>query len=250
MPTPSDAAEFKVNALDVKRGDFELKVPRWSPPTGLSMVIGPNGAGKTTLFKAVSGMLPTPRSTVTLNDLPIQAFGHRLPEVVRYMPDTIAGIPTMSVDRHVALAAAAFGARWDADYAQRLRERLRLTDGRDVKQLSRGNAAKLSFLCAEAARPLVLLLDEPTAGLDPFARTELLSVLADCLAADPERRIIMATHLLDDLSDFVQAMYVVADGRLQYHVEQDELRKFRELDSRSRQAQLLVWCPQFAGGHS
>jgi ABC-type multidrug transport system ATPase subunit len=111
---------------------------------------------------------------------------------------------------------------WSHDRARRLAERFALPMEKPVGDLSRGNRTKLALVAALAHGPKLLLLDEPTAGLDPVVRSEVLDVLWE-VTEDGEHAVLYSTHVLSDISRLADELAFLRDGRLLQRTGRDEL---------------------------
>lgn len=187
-------------------------------------LLGANGSGKSTLLAALAGQLPRHDGLVRAggHDVAPDRAAHR--GRVGYLPDRPLGFPRATVREHLALLARLFP-RWDAAYAEALRERLALPADARLGTLSRGMGVKLAFVAAEAHRPPYLLLDEPTSGLDPVMRGELLAVVAELAAADARRVVVFSTHLLEDVELLADRVVALHAGRLAADAPLCELRR-------------------------
>ena len=133
-------------------------------------LVGPNGAGKTTILRALAGRLPAYEGEVLFGGSEARTLLPGLTNYVGVMPERLPGYSWMTVRQHFDFLAQFFDA-WDRDYEGRLSSRFEIPEQGLLGQLSNGTRAKVAFVSAEAFRPPVLLLDEPTAGLDPVMRT-------------------------------------------------------------------------------
>jgi ABC-2 type transport system ATP-binding protein len=142
---------------------------------------------------------------------------YALRESVAYVGSDLNALPWYAVRSHFKLMQKIYP-RWDQHGAEELAERFELPLGSITGTLSRGNTLKLNICSAWATRSNVLLLDEPTAGLDPIAREELLLQLALLAQMKPQACIVMATHVLDDLTSFnAQRHLALVNGVLTEH---------------------------------
>jgi ABC-2 type transport system ATP-binding protein len=169
-----------------------------TPGTRMAL-LGRNASGKSTLLSVMAGRrLPT-SGTLRLKGQPLDrdttvaARAH----VALVAADTGA-VPGLSVREHFALLASTIPG-WDTHRAEALADQLALDLGTDTGTLSRGSVMKLGLCSAWGQRPAVLLLDEPTAGLDPVARERLLAELDTLLSQADAPAVVYATHLLDEL---------------------------------------------------
>jgi ABC-2 type transport system ATP-binding protein len=171
-------------------------------------LLGPNGSGKTTLIRLICGLLEAHAGTVTV-------LGHRMPNVavlrhIGYMTQQAALYPALSVVENVAFFAAINGA--DAGVRAAL-ELVQLYDRRNsvVATLSGGLRQRCSLACALVHRPELLLLDEPTVGIDPQLRVQFWESFRQ-MAADGTT-IIISSHVMDE-ADRCQRLGLIQYGRL------------------------------------
>ncbi len=211
--------------VEFSRGDFRLTAERWNvAPNELVAVVGVNGAGKTTFMEILGGRQRCDRGEVFVRGIALARLGHRLPEVIGYVPDSLTALEELSVEEHCRLLSAAYEC-WDAEYADALGARLNVPLDRSLKTLSRGTRTKAGFILVEASRPRVLLLDEPTAGLDPVVRQELLDVLSDIVRSNVGRTVVFSTHLLEDLVPTATQVALVRRGVVLPCVGADDLTR-------------------------
>jgi ABC-2 type transport system ATP-binding protein len=171
-------------------------------------LLGPNGAGKTTLIRLICGLLEAHAGTVTV-------LGHRMPEVavlrhIGYMTQQAALYPSLSVEENVAFFAAINGAESGVKEALDL---VQLVDRRKsvVATLSGGMRQRCSLACALVHKPELLLLDEPTVGVDPQLRVQFWEAFRR-MAADGTTMIV-SSHVMDE-ADRCQRLGLIQYGRL------------------------------------
>ncbi|MEM7587654.1 MAG: ABC transporter ATP-binding protein [Acidobacteriota bacterium] len=176
-------------------------------------LLGRNGAGKTTLLRLLMGLQrPTSGATSILGrEMADAPEAHRAR--VAYVSQNQQLHPQLCAEE-LADYVAHFYPKWDAAYARRLAERLEVPWTQRWSELSGGQQRKVGLLLALAARPEVLLLDEPAAGLDPVARRELLEELIDLLLEGEGCTVLMSTHILSDLERPADSIGILAQGRM------------------------------------
>ncbi|MBI4327423.1 MAG: ABC transporter ATP-binding protein [Chloroflexi bacterium] len=175
-------------------------------------LVGANGAGKTTLIKHILGLLKPAGGSV-------RVFGL---DPVADPPGVLGRIGFLSEDRdlpawmrvHELLRySRAFYPKWDPDYAESLHKQFQLDPQALVKHLSRGELAKAGLLLALAHRPDLLVLDEPSSGLDPVVRREMLEAIVRTVA-DEGRTVFFSSHLFDEIERVSDRIAMMANGRI------------------------------------
>lgn len=184
-----------------------------SVPAGVVFgLVGENGAGKTTLIKHVLGMLKPQQGSVAVFGLdpvedPVGVLGQigYLSED-RDLPEWMRVGELMSYNR-------AFFSQWDEKFAGELCEMFELDLRQRVKRLSRGQRARAGLLIALAHRPKLLVLDEPSSGLDPIVRRDILSAIIRTVA-DEGRNVLFSSHLLDEVERVADNVAMIYQGRM------------------------------------
>ncbi|MEP6590022.1 MAG: ABC transporter ATP-binding protein [Gemmatimonadota bacterium] len=189
-------------------------------------LLGANAAGKTTLLRAVTGRIREREGLVQLSGRdPLKA-----PPEWRAKVGFAAEKPMIDAALRVrewyAFLADCYPT-WDVAYQRDLSARLGLDDSMRVGVLSRGSAVKAAYIGAEAYRPDLLILDEPTNGLDPVVRTEILAMLRDCFAAAPSRALFFSSHLLEDVEALCDRALLLRDGQLVGELSREVLTEAR-----------------------
>lgn len=186
-------------------------------PGQRSALLGPNGAGKSTLFGIACGALRPHRGTVSVAGSAVR------PGRVGWMPQTVSALPSLRCHEQVALAGwmqglgrtEAWSAAADALDAVDLGSR---ADDR-ASTLSGGQLRRLGVAEVLVARPDVVLLDEPTVGLDPLQRDQVRSLIADL---GDRCQVVVATHLVEDLATAFDTVTVLVDGSIRFDGSVDE----------------------------
>jgi len=199
--------------------DLSLAV---EPGTVLGLV-GRNGSGKTTSLRLAHGILHADAGRIRVLGLDPVADGLQLRTRVGLLSEESALYPWMRVGEIVEFAGA-LHPRWDSDLAARLCERLELDSGERIRALSRGTRAKVALVLAVATRPQLLLLDDPTAGLDPLVRREILESILDSVSNEGGA-VIYASHLVHDIERIADRIAYLDDGALQLEGQLEELKR-------------------------
>ena len=155
---------------------------------------------------------------------------------VGLVPERLLCCPWMTASQHFDLQGSFFPS-WDRVLARDLASRLSLDLSAKLGQLSRGTSLKVSLCCALAQGAGILLLDEPTAGLDPVARSEFLSVLTEMLTDRENLSVVFATHILEDLDELRPTeMMLLRAGQASLHpVVTDEVTRASDVARRELQ---------------
>lgn len=209
------------------------------PAGGRVALLGANGSGKTTLLRALSGALPVESGEVRVDGVPLRRSKSGLREhrrtVQLVLQDPDDQLFAADVMRDVSFGPMNLELPAD-EVAERVREALELLALQDladrpIHELSFGQRKRVAIAGAVAMRPCLVLLDEPTAGLDPAGVEEMLAALARLEAADTT--VLIATHDVDLALSWAHIGAVVADGKVQQGEIADVLGN-RELVERSR----------------
>jgi len=174
-------------------------------------LVGPNGAGKTTLLGLAAGLLAPTAGTISVLGARPAADAGQLGRV-GFVAQNTPVYPGLSVAGHLGMGSA-LNPRWDAAAARRRVEQLGLDPRQRAGRLSGGQRAQLALTLAIAKRPDLLILDEPVASLDPLARREFLSTVADISAAH-EMTVVLSSHLVADLERICDYLIVLVASRL------------------------------------
>ncbi len=188
--------------------DVSLEVSRG----GVYGLVGENGAGKTTLIKHLLGLLK-PESGV------VRVFGK---DPVKQPEEVLAQIGYLSEDHdlpdwmriHELLRyTKSFYPKWDDAYAQELMQTFELDPYAKIKHLSRGQRAQAGLLTALAHRPPLLLLDEPSSGLDAVVRRDILGAIIRTVAEEG-RTVLFSSHLLDEVERVADRITMISRSRV------------------------------------
>lgn len=182
-------------------------------PEGASVgLLGPNGAGKSTAIKMMLGLIsPTSGEVAVLGKNPA-ADGAAVRSRVGYVPERQYIYGWMTVAEAIGFTRA-FYPTWNDKLCTALVESFALPLGQKVANLSQGMGTKISLILALAHEPQILLLDEPTTGLDPLAREEFVSTVNDLLR-DSGKTVLFSSHILSDIEQVADTIAIMCDGTL------------------------------------
>jgi len=202
--------------------DFTLRdISVEIPPGCITAFFGPTGAGKTTLMKLLTHQIPASSGTVHVFGLCYDDREEEIKNRIGYVPQE----PNFYQDRSVefnARFAASFFEHWDGGAFYRMLDEFRVGRGKTLKRLSRGQKTLFSIALALSHQADLLILDEPTAGLDIILRRTILERLRK-FVADGERAVVVSSHITDGLEDIAEYVNFLSEGRLVFQSEKDEM---------------------------
>lgn len=188
--------------------DLSLNVPMGS----IYGFLGPNGSGKTTTIRMFMGMMKPDHGSISV-------FGHSVPRDMKtilarvgYVPERPHVYPALTVGEQIKVHAS-FYRNWDRGWCDELVGRLHLDAGRKISKMSKGETGKLLLLLALSQRPDLLVLDEPTDGLDPVVRRDVLSAVLDYVS-ERHATVFISSHLVHELERICDWVGVMDHGRL------------------------------------
>jgi ABC-2 type transport system ATP-binding protein len=196
-----------------------LSVPRGS----VFGLVGENGAGKTTLIKHVLGLLKAQEGSVRVFGMdpvanPVGVLGR-----VGYLSEE-TDLPGWMRVGELMRYMRAFYPGWDEGYANELVGEFGLEVGKRVRELSKGQRARAGLVVALAYRPDLLVLDEPSSGLDPVVRRDILAAIIRTIA-DEGRTVLFSSHLLDEVERVSDHVAMIRDGRIVFSGGMDEIKR-------------------------
>ncbi|MEI6714681.1 MAG: ABC transporter ATP-binding protein [Verrucomicrobiota bacterium] len=204
---------IEISGLEKRYPKFTLGPLNLSVPKGsIYGLIGPNGAGKTTLIDLIFGMGAPHAGTIK-----VCGFDHTTDEVALknhagYFGPDLSYVVWGDVGRAIRFVKG-FRPTWDDAYCQHLLETLGIATSEKIATLSFGGRTKLGLLLALAWKPQVLILDEPTTGLDAHSKQAVFSELL-AIVRDEERTVLISSHQLSDLERFTDHVGILHKGRL------------------------------------
>lgn len=204
---------FEMIGVGKTYSHFTLSGVTLSLPHGQIMgFIGPNGAGKSTTIRILMGLVHQDRGTVTV-------LGHQMPaeqiaakQEIGFVSEDMRLYKQATLEWHMGFIASIYP-KWDPRYAQQLLHRFGLRKEQKLDRFSHGERVKATLLLALARRPRFLILDEPTTGLDPVARHQLLRELSDVLL-DETRTILFSSHNTQDVEQLADCITFIDNGRI------------------------------------
>lgn len=200
--------------------------------------LGPNGAGKSTTIRLLLSLLRPTAGEAWIMGIPVSdvANAHRH---VTYVPGDVALWPQLTGTETLELLGNISG-EVDKPFRDELMERLQLDPSKRVRSYSKGNRQKIALIAAFMTRPDVLLLDEPTAGLDPLMEDIFQSLARE--ASGRGQTIFLSSHILDEVEDLCSRVAILREGQL---IEVATLDQLQELDTTVFDIEIAGWVPAF-----
>jgi ABC-2 type transport system ATP-binding protein len=192
--------------------DVTLSIPR-----GMYGLLGPNGAGKSTLMRTVATLQTPTEGSIQFGDIDVIAEPERLRRTLGYLPQDFGVYPRVSAAEMLDHMAVLKGVASAADRKTTVETLLQQTNLWNVRKkslsgFSGGMRQRFGIAQALIGNPQLIIVDEPTAGLDPEERNRFLNLLAEI---GESVVVILSTHIVEDVSDLCPRMAVLAEGRVQ-----------------------------------
>jgi ABC-2 type transport system ATP-binding protein len=185
--------------------------------------LGINGAGKTTTIRLIMGIIAAQEGTITLLGQSSRRTTVEQKRQIGYVSQEQYFYPWMTC-KALGRFVGSFYPNWDAAEFARLLAAFEIPMGRRSSELSGGMRAKLALALALAPRPALLILDEPTAGLDPVARREFMQIIV-AQARQHRRTTFFSSHLIDEVERCADRVGIIHQGRMRYEGGLGELRE-------------------------
>jgi len=187
-------------------------------------LLGPNGAGKTTMMKILTGYLQPSGGTVTVDGLDVLTEAHEVQKRIGYLPETAPLYPEMSVQAYLKMIADLRQIPAD-EQPQRLTEAIRAASlehhlTRPIGHLSKGFRQRVGLAQAIVHKPKLLILDEPTIGLDP---TQIVEVRRLIQRLAEHSTILLSTHILSEVEAVCERVIILMNGEIRADARLDEL---------------------------
>lgn len=203
----------QLEGVSKKYRHFTLDSVNLELPTGSIMgFIGANGAGKSTTIRILMGLVHQDAGSVRVlgHAMPMEQAAAKLD--IGFVSEDMRLYGAATLGWHIQFVRSIYP-KWDQSYAESLLKRFDLKKEQKIKGLSHGQRVKAALLLALARKPRLLVLDEPTTGLDPVARNEVLGELMEVLA-DEDRTILFSSHNTLDVEQISDQITFIDRGRI------------------------------------
>jgi ABC-2 type transport system ATP-binding protein len=220
--------------------DVSLQIPVGS----IYGLVGLNGAGKTTLIRHLIGSFCAEQGSVRVLGQDPVAEQTTVLKKVGYLSEEDSLPKWMRIGDLIDFTRAIYPT-WDDAYAKQLCDTFELSRGTRLRTLSKGQRARVGLLAAIAHRPELLILDEPSSGLDPIARSDILQAVIRTISQDG-RTVLFSSHILEEVDRVCDAVAVMRAGRILETLTTEQLQtRYREIICRPR---IDGWTPTATAG--
>lgn len=215
------------NALEIKNvnaniGTFSLSNVNFSVEKGTIMgFIGKNGAGKTTLIKTILNMIPKAEGEMLFDGTAMHGNEKIVKAKIGVVFDSLL-YPLYLKPTKIKKMMAPFYQTFDHNRFDELMSRFELNSNKKLSEYSKGMQMKFGVVMAICHNPDLIILDEPTAGLDPIARVEVIDLLLELMQRE-ERSILFSTHITSDLERIADYITMIDNGRIIFSRGKDEM---------------------------
>ncbi|MGT2923981.1 ATP-binding cassette domain-containing protein [Streptococcus caviae] len=213
---------LKIKDVRKQYGRFSLNASLEIKEGMITGLIGQNGSGKTTLFKSILGLISTDGGQISLFGKDSRNLTAKDKEKLGVVLSDSGFSGYLRIVDIVSILEAMYPA-FDKTFFLRQLDRFQLPKEKFLKDFSTGMKAKLKVLVAISHQAELLILDEPTAGLDVMTRDELLDLLRDYMEQDDRRSILISSHISSDLESLCDDLYMIDEGQIILHEETDVL---------------------------
>ena len=212
----------KIEKLVKAYGDFRLDLSMEIKDGTVTGIVGKNGAGKSTVIRAILGLIRPDSGQITINGKELSRLSEAEKARVGAVLSDSGFSSYLRVEDIVCILRKMYPA-FDERFFRSQCTSLRLPFDRKIKELSAGMRAKLRVLVAISHRADLLILDEPTAGLDAEARNDILDLLRQVMIDNDRCSILLTSHISSDLEGLCDEIYLLHDGKIVLHEDTDIL---------------------------
>jgi ABC-2 type transport system ATP-binding protein len=182
-------------------------------------LVGRNGAGKSTFINSLLGLLPVKQGSITINGVQVTKKSHDWKKAIAYLPEKFQLYPMLTGLENITFFAEAVGKEVNQECVEKVLKSVSLWDDREVqvKKYSKGMLQRLGLAITLYQDSSILILDEPTSGIDPMGRKEILEVLKSL----HDKTILLSSHHLDEIKQVCTHVAYLNNGKMEkYTVEE------------------------------
>jgi ABC-2 type transport system ATP-binding protein len=185
-------------------------------------LVGRNGAGKSTLINSLLGLLPVKQGNILINGIEVTNKNHKWKKAIAYLPEKFMLYPMLTGLENMTFFAEAISNKANQEQIETVLKSVRLWDDRDtqVKKYSKGMLQRLGLAITLYQDSSILILDEPTSGIDPIGRKEILEVLTSL----HDKTILLSSHHLDEIKQVCTHVAYLNDGKMEKYTVDEFLQ--------------------------
>ena len=213
---------LEIKEVKKSYGEFQLDCSLNVEKGRITGLVGENGAGKSTLFKAMLGLISYDGGEIKIMGKTPEELNEKEKEELGVVLAE-AGFSGYLKGKDVEAVLAKLYPKFEAEKFHQMCERYQIPLDKFIKEYSTGMKAKLNLIIALTHQAEFLMLDEPTSGLDVGARETMLDILREYMEEDPERSILISSHISSDLEHLCDDIYVIHKGKIILHEEMDTI---------------------------
>lgn len=211
-----------VKNLSKKYSEFTLKDVSFKLPRGYIMgLIGPNGAGKSTTIKIIMNLINADGGDVDVFGLNYKQNEEEIKNKIGYVGEEQFFYEDMTVAWTEKFVSQYYDS-WDKEKFYKLLNKFNVSKTKKIKELSKGMKVKFSIALALARNPELLILDEPTSGIDPVIRREILEILSDVIQ-DENKSVLLSSHITEDIEKIADYVTYIVDGKIVLSDEKEKI---------------------------
>ena len=199
---------------------------------GMFGLLGPNGAGKSTLMRTIAALQDADNGSITVGEIDVAQDKQALREIIGYLPQEFGVYPKISAHDlldHMAIMKGITDTKQRKEVVESLLQQTNLWEAKDQKLGTYSGGMKQRFGIAQAliGDPKLIIVDEPTAGLDPMERNRFHNLLSEI---GENVIVILSTHIVDDVSDLCNNMAIILNGEV--HLVGEPIQLIKKLDQK------------------
>ena len=213
---------IKIKDLQKRYKDFELNISLEVPEGTVTGLIGKNGAGKSTTIKSILGLIRPNSGEISVMGKEPQSFTPEDKEAIGAALSDSGFSMVLTIEDVVSILKSFYRNFNEPEFRNRCKDQ-GLPFDKPIKEFSSGMKAKLRVLTAISHSAKLLVLDEPTAGLDVLARNDVLDLLRSYMEEDSSRSILISSHISSDLEGLCDDIYMIDKGQIILHEDTDTI---------------------------
>ena len=214
---------IQIDQVKKQYGSFQLDLDSIQFPEGqITGLVGTNGSGKTTTFKLLCGLIHADRGRIFIDGQNVDSLSQKLKQNLGVV-FADSGFLGMMNGKDLEKILKAFYPSFEPSLYQKYMEQLHLPMDKPLSSFSTGMQVRMKLIVALAHQPKILILDEPTAGLDVLGRQEVHTLLQEFMES-PGRTILISSHIASDLEALCDDFWMIHDGKMKLHETVDALQ--------------------------